>query len=177
MKPMRSAHSRTWIGIVLLGVAAVVLFGAALYSLLETQLQRVDLAAEQQRLDAGLTRLAHLESLAANEAQTRRTIEEYELLLPRGVNQDRVFATVEELCDRYGVTVTQMAFEKIEAQGDVKKLPVSIAVQGNYGDVMAMLEELTQEGRLTLLDSMTLHAQIAAEGIVAAQASASIYFH
>lgn len=177
MKSNASLLNRVFLSTAFLILAAALLLGFSVRNFISAQMHRVELVIEQQLLNTNMTQLAYLQKLASNEEQTREVLKEYALLLPANANQNEIFTSIQSLSDRYGVSVAQISFDKVkpEETKEVQKLPVSVTVKGEYGDVMAMLEEFTQEGRLAVVDSMTLQVEQASKGTISALVSADIY--
>ncbi|MEG2174311.1 MAG: hypothetical protein RR135_02350 [Oscillospiraceae bacterium] len=177
MEKAQTGHSRVLIPIVILAVISLLLLILTAYQLLGVSDWRVQQAAEQQLLDGNLQRLSVLRQTAARDEETRTAMEQFGIMLPKGVDQNGLFDRIADDSRKHNVVISAIAFSGAEeAVPGVQRLPLSVDLSGQYGDVMALLEDLVGDEQLAILDSVTMTRATDAVGHVTAQAKAFLYF-
>lgn len=162
--------------VVLLALVIVALLVVSVFSVRGILSARQEYRQEQQLLNQSNTELTQLQQMAKDEEKSKQLLEEYQQLLPEQMSQDVILAHLSKLAEQTGVEVSTTSFSPAEQVETGNRLPFTVSLKGSYTSVMQLLEGLSLDGQLTLVDQLNLTGDTANGKNVTATAQLSAYY-
>ncbi len=167
--------NRTLQSVILLAVVIVALLLVCIFSVLGILDARTQYATEQQMLTVSTQELAQLQQMAQDKEKNEQLLEEYQELLPASMDQDVFLDRLSSLGNELQVDVDSVGFDTVVPTDAANRLPVTLSLSGSYAHVMELLERLSMDGQLIVVDQANISAQDDT-GMISATANLSAYY-
>ncbi|MEG1782414.1 MAG: type 4a pilus biogenesis protein PilO [Oscillospiraceae bacterium] len=120
------------------------------------------------------SRIEYLKVLSQKEESITAQMKALEARLPKSVGQKELLSVIDELCKKYKVEISQVAFEPAVEFLDFHMMNIQLDLSAEYANAMNMLNSLTDD--YSLMNISSISATGFDGGKVKVQATVAVYY-
>ena len=144
--------------VVIIAIACAALIALCVYTNKQTTVAEEQVKTQFATFEDNKAAIAGLLQLKARSEQYIKQNKEYEkLITSEGLNQQDFMVYFDKFCKQYDCRMNLIEFGEMSSVGDVQSLNITLTVEGEFENLMAICDGIVTQERFYRIDGVTFN--------------------